>query len=92
MKVEGQDGIVLDNVWILNEEVQIDEQGQQIPLSESKYVWQPVGGPCIETVYGKSSTKVDIRSTVRLPLESKSALNDLLILMKEVLKHNFIAG
>ena len=91
-KVDGEEGIVLDDVWILNEKVQIDAEGQQIPLSQSKYVWQPVGGPCIETVYGKGSTKVDIRSTVHLPLESQSALSDLLILMKAVLKHNFIAG
>ena len=79
-------------MWILNDKVQIDENGQQIPLSQSKYAWQPVGGPCIETVYGKNSTKVDIRSTVHLPLESKDALNDLLTLMKAVLEHNFIAG
>ena len=63
--------------------MQIDENGH---LSESKYVWQPVGGPCIETVHGKNSSKVDIRSTIHLPLESKNALNNLLTLMKAVLK------
>ena len=74
------------------EKVQIDENGKQIPLSQSKYVWQPVGGPCIETVYRKNSSKVDIRSVIHLPLESKNALSNLLMLMKAVLKHNFIAG
>ena len=92
LKMEGEEGITLDNVWILNENVQIDENGQQIPPSQSKYMWQPVGGPCIETVYGKNSSKIDIRSTIHLPLESKNALNDLLTLMKAVLKHNFIPG
>ena len=82
----------LDNIWILNP----NERGEQIPLESSPYnnMWQPIGGPCIETGHGKGSNcgKIDIRSTVMLPLESKIALKCLLGNMKCILKHNFIAG
>ena len=52
----------LDNVWVLNSSLHIDEMGKQIPLECSPYMWQPIGGPCIETCYGKNSSKIDIKS------------------------------
>ena len=82
----------LAGVWVLNPDLHIDAQGRRIPTDESVYTWQPIGGPCIESSYSKSNYKVDIRSTVTLPLESKQSLNKLLMQMKSVLKHNFIAG
>lgn len=86
-------GETLQNMWILNTEVHIDEMGVQVPLQDSDYVWQPIGGPCIGTCYsGGKSTKVDIKSSVILPLESKQSLHSLVLNMKTVLKHNFIPG
>ena len=82
----------LANIWVLSPSVHIDEMGKQVDLSHSNYVWQPIGGPCIETCYGKTSKKVDIQSTVTLPLESRQSLNNLLTKMKSVLRHNFIPG
>ena len=78
-------------IWILNEKVQIDESGLQIPLEESEYVWQPIGGPCIETAYAKSSSQIDIRSKIKTPL-STAPLSELLAIMGKTFKHNFIPG
>lgn len=78
-------------VWALNEEVQINEDGQQIPLEESGYVWQPIGGPGIETVYSKNSTKINISSNVNIPL-STTPLIELIGIMTKTFKHNFIPG
>ena len=88
-QVKGED---LQSIWILNPSVHIDGKGALVPLEESNYVWQPIGGPCIETCYSKTSTKMDLRSTITLPLESKQSLNNLLTTMKTVLKHNFVPG
>lgn len=82
------DGSGLANIWVLNPEVHIDSEGNQVNHEASEYVWQPIGGPCIEISYGKNSSKVDIHSTVSLPLESHLCLNKLLLQMKLVLKHN----
>ena len=35
-------------LWILNPDVHIDNLGVQSPVLESKYAWQPIGGPNIE--------------------------------------------
>jgi hypothetical protein len=85
-------GKEIGNIWVLNPEVHINDKGERIPLASSEYRWQPIGGPCIETSFGKSSSKVDIQSTVTLPLESKESLSDLLTALKDVLKHNFMPG
>ncbi len=77
--------------WVLNEDVQIDANGVQIPLDNSSYVWQPIGGPCIETIYAKNSTCIDIRSKIKTPL-STTSLNELLAIMMKAFKHNFIPG
>ena len=85
-------GNELKNIWVLNPEVHINNKGEHVPLTDSDYVWQPIGGPCIETLYGKNTNKIDIRSTVKLPLDSSESLSNLLTAMKAVLKHNFIPG
>lgn len=78
------------NIWALNENVQIDEDGTQ---SDSPFVWTPIGGPCIELMYGKSgTTSIDIRSHILTPLESSTPLHELLTWMQVTLKHNFVAG
>jgi hypothetical protein len=88
-----RDGLELAGIWVLNPELHIDTEGNQVNTELSEYVWQPVGGPCIENSYSKNNHyKVDIRSTICLPLESHESLNNLLMKMKPVLKHNFIAG
>ena len=66
----------LDNVWVLNPSLHIDEMGNQIPLECSPYY---VAAPYIETCYGKNSSKIDIKSTVTLPLESRNSLDNLLV-------------
>ena len=85
LKMDGEEGIKLDDVWFLNEKVQIDENGKQIPV---------LGGEALalKLFTGRTALKVDNRSTIHHPLESTNALNDLLTLMKAVLKHNFIQG
>lgn len=79
------------NVWVLNESTQIDENGTLIPLENSQFVWQPIGGPCIETMYAKSSTRIDIKSIITTPL-STLPLGKLLDIMTSTFKHNFIPG
>lgn len=37
-----------DALWVLNQSVHINADGDQIPLDESPYSWQPIGGPTIE--------------------------------------------
>ena len=83
-----------DSVWILNEAIHINSNGELIPLQDSHYVWPGVGGPCIETVFGKNqgTRTVDIKSKIHLPLESKNCLSNLIEGMTAVLKHNAIAG
>lgn len=85
-------GKELKNIWVLNPDVHINSKGERVSLPDSEYMWQPIGGPCIETVYGKNSNKIDIRSTIQLPLESTESLSNLLTSLKLVLKHNFIPG
>ena len=50
-----------------------------------------IGGPCIETVYAKNSTTVDLRSKIKTPLTTEP-LSKLLNIMVEAFKHNFIPG
>lgn len=81
------------NVWVLNDQVHVDSNGEQIPLDESSYVWPGIGGPCIETMFSKgTSHKTDIRSKIALPLESCNSLRVLIEAMTPVLKHNLIPG
>ena len=56
------------SVWVLNEEIQIDENGELFSLQSSDYVWQPIGGPCIELLYARANNQVDLRSTIETPL------------------------
>lgn len=79
-------GKLNDDVWVFNEQLQINSKGQKI---ESQYIWPGIGGPSIETTFGK---KINIKSSVKLPLEHKHALCDLVLMMKNVLKHNIIPG
>lgn len=85
-------GIEPDNIWVLNPSLHVDEEGKKVELSVSNYVWQPIGGPCMENTYNKTAVKVDIRSTIKEPMESHQSLSNLLLKMKAVLKHNFIPG
>ena len=86
------DNMELADIWVLNPELHIDAEGNQVNTELSEYVWQPIGGPCIESSYTKNNYKINIRSTVTLPLESHQSLCNLLSKMKCVLKHNFVAG
>ena len=81
-----------DNVWMMNKHLQIDEDGKQIPESDAKYAWQPIGGPCIELAgKGNSLGTIDLQSPIHLPLSSKP-LHKLLKCMQPVFKHNFVPG
>ena len=44
-----------DALWVLNQSVHINADGDQIPVDESPYSWQPIGGPTIELL-GKGTT------------------------------------
>ena len=82
-----------DNVWVINRSLHINEDGIQIPESESKWIWQPIGGPCIDFSSKNKNmpyTVINLQSDIKLPLQSVKPLNDLLELMKKVFKHNFI--
>lgn len=58
------------STWVLNESVQIGEDGNLVPCDSSQYSWTPIGGPCIEVVHGKSRSAIDIKSEILTPLES----------------------
>ena len=82
-----------DNTWVLSPEIHISRSGILIPTRESKYAWQPIGGPNIELPAGKSqSLTLPLFSNIAVPLESSNTLNALLEVMKSTLKHNFVAG
>ena len=81
------------NMWILNQDVHINEKGCQVPLHESSFAWQPIGGPHIELATGRSvPITVELCSEITLPLESRTSLHRLLQMMSTLLKHNFVAG
>ena len=81
------------NMWILNQNVHINELGVCVPVNESDFAWQPVGGPHIELVAGRNgSITVELCSEIKLPLESRESLKHLLQMMSTLLKHNFVAG
>ena len=65
-----------DTIWVLNESVHINGNGELVELENSKYVWPGIGGPCIETMFGKGQS-TDIKSSIFLPLESKNSLKKL---------------
>ena len=77
------------SVWVLNEEIQIDENGELFSLQSSDYVWLPIGGPCIELLYARANNQVDLRSTIETPL-SVDPLRELVQGMRKTFKHNFI--
>ena len=80
------------NIWVLNLDVHIGNLGVQILVLEPKYVWQPIGGPNIELAPGKNANcTMSLSSNIVLLFESRSALKELLHMMKGVLKHNFVA-
>ena len=79
-------------IWVLNKQVQIDDNGNLVPIETSPLVWTPIGGPSIEIGIGKQAAVHNIESTIKLPLESSIILQELLTSMKMLLKHNFIAG
>ncbi|XP_065913247.1 uncharacterized protein [Dysidea avara] len=82
-----------NTIWVLSPEVHIDSSGVQVPLCESKYAWQPIGGPNIELAPGRAANlSLTLKSDITMPLESSVALNQLLESMKGVFKHNFVAG
>jgi hypothetical protein len=82
-----------DSVWVLNQSVHINADGDRIPPHASPYSWQPIGGPTIELM-GKGNTagKFSLECDIKLPLESSLCLQTLLQKMQPVFKHNFIAG
>ena len=82
------------STWVLNETVQVNEDGELLQHGRSEFSWTPIGGPCIQLVYGKggSAGTIDIKSKITTPLQSRQPLLNLLTTMQATLKHNFIAG
>ena len=67
---------------ILNQHVHINENGSLVPLSESSFAWQPIGGPHIELATGRSvPITMKLCSEIALPLESRMSLHSLLQMM-----------
>lgn len=81
-----------DSVWVMNKDLQIDQDGNEIPQKEAKYSWPPIGGPCID-LPGKSISvrSIDLQCSIHLPLSSEP-LHKLLKCMQPVFKHNFVPG
>ena len=74
------------NIWVLNPDVYIGNLGVQIPVLESKYAWQPIGGSNNELAPGKNANcAMSLSSNIVLPLESRSALKELLHMMVSIL-------
>ena len=82
-----------DNFWVLSPSLHINSSGDFVPASDSKYAWQPIGGPVVQLI-GKDSaaSSMGLESEVQLHLESSSSLRELLEAIRAVFKHNFIAG
>lgn len=81
------------NVWVLNQGIHVSADGELVALPVSPYAWQPIGGLCVElALKGQSGSAINMESQVTLLLESARTLNRLLQRMKNVFKHNFIAG
>lgn len=80
------------DIWVLNKELHINEDGVQVPPRESKYAWQPLGGPCIDLPGKSASQTIDLQCDICLPLQSRVPLQNLLHAMRSVFKHNFISS
>lgn len=78
-------------IWILSPNVHISSYGEQIPVEESAFAWQPIGGPQIDLALTRSGS-FDLQSEICLPLESATPLHNLLECLKHTLKHNFLSG
>ena len=76
------------------ETVQVNEDGELLQPGSSQFSWTPIGGPCIQLVYGKGGSvgTIDIKSEIMTPLQSREPLLKLLTSMQATLKHNFIPG
>ena len=82
-----------DNLWVLSPTIHINSSGDLVPLSDSKYAWQPIGGPVMQLICKDSSaSSMKLESEVELDLECSSSLKHLLEAIRAVFKHNFIAG
>ena len=80
-------------MWILNNNIHVNKDGSIVPVEDSRYAWQPIGGPHIELATGKAMpVTIDLGSEITLPLESRTSLSKLLRMMSIILKHNFVAG
>lgn len=78
---------------MLSPTIHINSSGCLVPASDSKYTWQPIGGPVVQLI-GKDSgaASMKLESEVQLDLESSSSLRELIQAIRAVFKHNFIAG
>jgi hypothetical protein len=79
------------NVWVLNPNVHINEDGHLIENSE--LVWTPIGGPCLELMGSRKgeTQRYDIHSDITLPLTT-APIEECGILLKNILKHNYVPG
>ena len=61
------------NMWILNQDVHINENGCLVSLHESSFAWQPVGRLHIELETERSvPITVELCSEITLPLELRT--------------------
>ena len=79
--------------WVLSRTVCIDSNGFLVAENESRYAWQPIGGPVVQLI-GKDcgAATINLESDIQQDLESVSSLRDLIKTMRTVFKHNFIPG
>ena len=74
-------------LWVLDENVQIDSQGVLVPQSEQVYTWL---GWSVQQGLGNVSLK-EVLPTILTPLGT-TILARVIELLRTVLKHNFILG
>ncbi len=67
-----------DNIWVLNEQCQIDQHGNQINVDDSHYRW------LVNYIAIGDKRLRKLESTVKLPLRKKSLANALKILKKTI--------
>ena len=81
-----------NEVWVLSRKLHIDENGNKIDVNLSPFTWPQIGGPWIEISAGKTSIRLDMESIICLALQSSQPLERQFVVMKSILKHNFVPG
>ncbi len=74
-------------VWVMNEEVHLDENGDHIPISDSEYIWL---GPMISNRSLANVAPASHAALIPLRCSPKTALDRTLTCLKQAVDNNFV--